>query len=739
MRQRLPLLLVLGATLLASLPLLRAGLPDTHDGLFHVYRLAALDEAIRAGCFYPRWFPDFAFGYGQPVLLFYGPASYYVAELFCLLGAGYLLATKLSLTAAALVAGLGLYGLARRFAHGWMAALAAAAYVLAPYRLADVYVRGAFAEVWGLALIPVLLLLTERAARHRSVRSHVALVVVWSALLLTHNLSALMVAPVWLAYVVWLSWRRPRALAGLGLAALAAVALTAFYWLPILEATPWVGLGNTFSTDAWPRYLVPLAQTVSPSLLYGYFPDQGVAHEYPIGLVAMLALAAAVALLLVTDRRHRRAEGSVWPAVALAAIGWLLQWSASAPLWRHLPLLGFLQFPWRLMGLFWLGWSLLLGMGLESAAEKWPRIRRYSAAVAVATVACLAVAGMARLPTATVAAANGREWQVEMWRHDVAIGQVGATWTAEYVPIWVSVDRSAVPGDPVATDRPPQYALPTGTTVVPESVGYGRTIVRVTAGEPLRLSLHGFYFPGWVATIDGRPVATEPYTDLGLLSVGVPAGEHRVELALSLRPLWRLGAALSALTAAVLVVALAFRPRRVARTRAAGNGVLGYGWPAGAGLAVSTTVWLLLNCQGATQPVNALWASFEERMALTGFSVDRQALRAGQALGLTLHWLAPATPQEDYKVYVHLVAPDGTVVAQSDGDPVGGFTPTQRLVGGELLADERTLVVPLDAAPGQYALYTGMYRWPEVANLRVTAGEQVGAERVLLGTVEVMP
>jgi uncharacterized membrane protein len=81
-------------TLPALVPLARIGFFESDDGLFHVYRLAALDRAVRAGVLYPRWFPEFAFGYGQPVLNFYGPLSYYWGLPFTLLRADAVLGMK---------------------------------------------------------------------------------------------------------------------------------------------------------------------------------------------------------------------------------------------------------------------------------------------------------------------------------------------------------------------------------------------------------------------------------------------------------------------------------------------------------------------------------------------------------------------------------------------------------------------------------------------------------------------
>ena len=48
-----------------------------------------LDEHLQRGMLFPRWAPELVLGYGYPVLNFYGPAAYYLAEAWHLLGLGY--------------------------------------------------------------------------------------------------------------------------------------------------------------------------------------------------------------------------------------------------------------------------------------------------------------------------------------------------------------------------------------------------------------------------------------------------------------------------------------------------------------------------------------------------------------------------------------------------------------------------------------------------------------------------
>jgi uncharacterized membrane protein len=79
-------ILVLALALVAAAPFLtRPGLPHQTDAELHVYRAAELGHTLRAGAFYPRWAPDFYFGYGYPIFNYYAPLTYYLANLFDLL------------------------------------------------------------------------------------------------------------------------------------------------------------------------------------------------------------------------------------------------------------------------------------------------------------------------------------------------------------------------------------------------------------------------------------------------------------------------------------------------------------------------------------------------------------------------------------------------------------------------------------------------------------------------------
>ncbi len=106
-------------TLLLSLPVIGPLLQPgyfwgAHDARHSVYFLHQFDQAIQDGAWYPRWAPDFAFGYGYPFFNIYGPLSSYVGEGFLLAGLDIVSAVKIVFGLSAVLSGLAMYLFVKR-------------------------------------------------------------------------------------------------------------------------------------------------------------------------------------------------------------------------------------------------------------------------------------------------------------------------------------------------------------------------------------------------------------------------------------------------------------------------------------------------------------------------------------------------------------------------------------------------------------------------------------------------
>jgi len=110
------------------------------------------------------------------------------------------------------------------------------------------------------------------------------------------------------------------------------------------------------------------------------------------------------------------------------------------------------------------------------------------------------------------------------------------------------------------------------------------------------------------------------------------------------------------------------------------------------------------------------------------------SIAPGSPLTVTLVWRAEVETTTSYSVFVHLLDPDGKLIAQSDGIPDTWSRPTTGWVSGEYITDEHLLVLPPDAAPGTYELTTGMYVSSGVERLTTPDGRDTIAVTAL--TVE---
>ncbi|MBN1812957.1 MAG: glycosyltransferase family 39 protein [Anaerolineae bacterium] len=139
------------------------------------------------------------------------------------------------------------------------------------------------------------------------------------------------------------------------------------------------------------------------------------------------------------------------------------------------------------------------------------------------------------------------------------------------------------------------------------------------------------------------------------------------------------------------------------------------------------------------QPAVALDADFGENIRLRGYALADGAYAPGDVLPVTLFWEACAPISEPYKVTVQLLGDAGSLVAQHDGEPAGGFAPTTTWQPGQAVIDRHGILLPTDLTPGDYTLVVAVYHAATGERLPVTvAGESVG-DHLSLSSVDISP
>ncbi len=492
MKKYLILIFVVG--LWAALPLFGPRFIPTHDGEYHIIRFANFYTMLSAGHIFPRWAPDLNSGYGLPLFNFHYPFPNYIGSFFHAFGASFVDAVKLTLATGYLVAAFLCFLWLRSLFPPRAALVGAIASMLVPYWFVDIYVRGSVGEVWAVAFLFAIFLGIEQ-------RLPLILGLATAFLILSHNILALLFIPFAFAYIL-IRWRSGIAAWVLG------ILVASYFWLPaLLERGYMVGLNSVAFAD----HFVELVQLLFPSWGTG-FSAAGFAPgemSFQLGILPILVFAFALWAL-------RKKKDSAWPlgilfiASMVASVFLMLPFSLG--LWDAIPLLQYLQYPWRLLSFVIPATGFLMAY-VTRASWRWAGI--------LALIGFVAVQSYMRPVTYEARSDVHYLSRAEFTDGTSSLGNSFSTiWTP-----WKSkraASRVEVLSGDVAVhmerEDPLEYRF------------------AVLASEPSTLRVNTLYYPGWSVQADGKKQAID-YETAGTIDVAVPEGEHDVVVRFEETPL----------------------------------------------------------------------------------------------------------------------------------------------------------------------------------------------------------
>jgi hypothetical protein len=237
-----------------------------------------------------------------------------------------------------------------------------------------------------------------------------------------------------------------------------------------------------------------------------------------------------------TGRRTLRREdaGILWAEVAL--ISFCYQLPLAALVWKYLPELRFVDWPYRFLAP--IGVAVPLMLFAKSTSRKW-RIPTYAL---FALMAILPLREYARRPLRMDFAALVSQWQ-----------QVGYRAWPEFVPADATRPMQPVDFAPASATNPNSSS--TCSVSLKESKAEERVLV-TDASAPCQVRLATFFYPYWHASDESGNALATGKDSYGLLLVTVPAGEHTIRLDFEARSPART-ASLILSSASLIAIALA--------------------------------------------------------------------------------------------------------------------------------------------------------------------------------------
>ncbi len=113
-----------------------------------------------------------------------------------------------------------------------------------------------------------------------------------------------------------------------------------------------------------------------------------------------------------------------------------------------------------------------------------------------------------------------------------------------------------------------------------------------------------------------------------------------------------------------------------------------------------------LTVSGGTDVPIRLGALFADLFTLEHARLAQAVYRPGDDIALTLRWLPHSETASRYAVFIHLIGPSGSLVAQRDEEP---GQPTSAWVPDRIFDSQHVLAIPKDVPVGVHQLRVGMY------------------------------
>ena len=758
------LLTLWGIPLIA--PLLRwTAVPCTHDGHLHYHRVAAMHHAWENGLFFSRWLPDLAFGYGYPFFVYREPLPLYAVLGPHLLGLPLPAATNLFYIATILACGWFMFLWVRDVLGSWAGLVAGVAYMAAPYVLVDALIRGNSPESAALPLFPLLLWAGRRWLLQGGAKWFGTAVFGLILLAFSHNISLLIFTPTLLLYLLALAWLHRLGwrlwLARLGLLFGLGLGTTIFYTGGALLELNSVTLEQStttrnndfrfnFTTPA--EIFAPVAPE-DPSLLNPPLP-------FRLGWVPVVLAALGIGFTIFGRKEIRdwrletggltqspisnlqSPEEKRWHVILMlvaTAVFLFMSLPASRFIWEGLPLIDFVQFPWRFVGRAALPLAFLAGVPFSFFQRKDTIAGRAETRRGIGVVVGVSLAvGLLVLEAVPTVYPNICEEEPfptinKVHSYERNTGLVGVDPEGSYFPRTVEERPSGSPleGDYLAQEIPQRLdtaVLPPGSTV--DSIQYGNRSVtaQISSPEPFTARYQSFDFPGWTATVDGTAVPITSEDPTGLITFPVPAGQHTISVRWQSTPSRTvlLGLSLASLAGVALVVlVLAKRQASVSGKRLAVNDnqssyrirITDYR------LLITIAVLLiagklildrietpLRRVEGPAVAHTAVLQAAELR--LEGYNLSQTAVPSGASFDIDLAWTASDFPQTQYQSNVWLMGPDGLVWSDVDTQRprlYEDMPPTRFWQPGQWGWDSREVRVLRGTPPGQYDIVVTLF------------------------------
>lgn len=501
------------------LPYFNSGYFPTHDGEWAVIRLVDMFRLLKDFQFPARLSGALNFGYGYPLFNFAYPAPYYLGTFFYFITHSFVLSIKIMFVLSVIFSAFFMYLASYELWKNRLAGvISSIVYLYLPYRMVDLYVRGSIGESISFVLFPLIFYLCLRLFTSPFSRIITFLLPMSVALLITtHNIMTVLFLPVLTAYIFIriLFERRWDVFQGFILSLILGIGLAGFFWIPAIFEKHNVLLSQLPIADR-NLYFVNLNQLIIPS--WGYAPPtENGGFSYQLGIGQLLTI---IISLFLFGKAFIKSKFTQPPALQSAGIlimiyilCVLLLFSFTGIIWKSLPLLNEINYPWTLLSQ--LGFLTAILAGFVATQGKIFKI----AAVAVGVI-CIIFTLPYTKPERYVN--HGEEFYMT--------NEATTTSSDELMPLWVEQKPMSHFDEKVKVVK--GNAQISNLQYNSRKLGFD-----FRADSDVTFQINTIYYPGWRAFVNYEEVKIDYNNPQGVMRIDAFRSRNKVTLDLSDTPL----------------------------------------------------------------------------------------------------------------------------------------------------------------------------------------------------------
>lgn len=520
--------------------------PANMDGTAHITMIAVFHSALRDGNFPVRWTDGFA-NYGLPI-------GSLAQQLTSYLGAFITFVTHNPVVSFNLVYGIGtlasvllFYVFLRFYFNQWASFVGAFLFNFAPYRIINLYIRGAIPEYFSSVFFVVILIYLHLFSKRKTWWAFLGIAIGVAGLILSHPMNvitgAFFIAP-YIFYLLSQEKQKLKAVLLLSLAGFLGVLLTSYYVLPLLKDIQYF-FYSTYTNYYTFGSTLNLQSFLDPNWYYFITERNEIlsrGHYIKTGLIEFLLLISGL-LYCLWDLYKRKKFTLFHLSVIVGVVVLFFTTKQAEPIYLSFDFLSNIQFPWRMLSTFIFIPPIIIAYFLNTTKQNMLHM----------ILGVLLIIFISWNRFAQVYGKNFTQFPQENYYFTVDnlhSTNLNTIWTAKTTDYPVHKDEKVA-------------VLEGEADLQNVQIKNSQRTYTISSSAPVRMIDYTFYYPGWKVFSDNVAVPIE-FQDInyrGVITYWLPAGTHSVTVVFTQTKTVEIANFLTIFAGTLVIIIILFRKK----------------------------------------------------------------------------------------------------------------------------------------------------------------------------------